>query len=67
MEEEGKQSADLVLRAQNEEQARLAQSDENRWYAGEQLGHSPSKCEAFIYFALNSSGAADFRRTHPQP
>ena len=66
MEEKEKKSSDPVLRAQNEEQWELAQSDDNRWYAGERLGHSPNGCEAFIHFALNSSGAANFRRQHPQ-
>lgn len=38
-----------------------AQGPVNRWYAGESLGHEPSKLEAFLHYVKNG-GAKDFRQ-----
>jgi len=40
-------------------------SDENLWFAGEFLGHSPSPDEAGMHYA-NHGGADNFNELHPQ-
>jgi hypothetical protein len=40
-------------------QVRLALEPENRWYAGEKIGHSPTDEEAIRYFT-EAGGSRDF-------
>ncbi len=47
------------LRKRTEAQIQEILGDDNMWYAGERLGHSPNPNEAAMHF-VNHGGAADF-------
>lgn len=49
--------------AYNENQIKDALSPENKWYAGEQLGHSPNDDEAMDYW-LSHGGPEHFAQKH---
>lgn len=51
------EEVDVRNRAQIEE----AQSDENRWYAGEDLGRPPTDREALMHY-IKHGGAEEFAR-----
>ncbi len=51
---------DEGILGQNLRQWDEAQSAENRWYAGQKLGHDPTPLEAFIHYTKNG-GAEAFR------
>lgn len=53
----------LSLEEYQRKQKEEALSDENKYFAGEKLGHSPNPDEAVLHYA-NNGGAEHFAETH---
>lgn len=47
----------------NQRQVEEMRSDDNRWFAGENLGHEPDEEEAALHYATHG-GSDHFRDTH---